>query len=595
MVESPNFGFLASYNKTFVELGAAAERYFAEDPNTCLVKLRQFAELLAREWIYEGGLEPREKTESFSDLINRLHDNRVLGHIQNRDIFHRLRRIGNKATHEYTGTHEEALHQLKMARHLAVLFHQIISDTTFQPTPFIPPASPRKAQKPAVERELGRLKEQISRDKGALAAYKKLVEETDKKWQEAQNQAQKFASDSEEWRRFAQELEDEFQAKLAEKEIELDRSKLNTSKKKRDVTVLATRASRLAGQLTIDESDSLFITKTYSQDLGQTNHDRRKEIVKPGELIDQRFCLESEIASGGMGVVYRAHDQEFNDHCAVKLAFQSGDLIRKRFEREAKISYRLARKIPNVVGAIKWGNWKGIPFLVMALVEGAAPLNLRLGSLPQRLERLLQAAQILERVHEEGVIHRDIKPDNYLRDPNGGLYLSDFGIAKAAWIKDSGETKQHTLTRAEATLGTPAYMSPEQFSDPRTVDVRADVYALGIMLFEVLANVRPYDGSTYEIIKKQHLAEMTKCPSPSDYVKDLAPALVNLCLQSTALDKSQRLATVGGFTQSLKRSLDSLSPTPSATQGKKHKAELWKAYLRKDIPPLFGLKFNKGS
>lgn len=262
MSGSPNFGFLSSYNPKFVELGAAAERYFSEDPNTCLFKLRQLGELLAHTWICEGSLTPPQTHEKFVDLINRLFDEELLGRYEegyrNRTIYHRLRIVGNTATHEYTGSHSEALQQLKMARHLAILFHKTISDTTFKAGPFVPPSDPGKKAK-ALVAELARLKKILDGDKEALDSYKVLAEETKKKWQESEAQVKKFAADSEEWKTFAQELEDEFQEELKKKDEELAKAHSQKGKTQSDIDELVKKALDAAGQLQLDEVDTRYL------------------------------------------------------------------------------------------------------------------------------------------------------------------------------------------------------------------------------------------------------------------------------------------------------------------------------------------------
>jgi len=152
---SANFDFLGKHDAQLVRLGALAERYFKEDPNTCLIKLRQFGELLAQLTAAKAGLFSSSE-EQQTELLRRLKFERVLPDLA-ADLFHQIRIVGNRATHGQGGNHAEALTTLKLARELGVWFYRTFSDPRFSPGPFIPPPDPAAATKMLLD-ELERLR-----------------------------------------------------------------------------------------------------------------------------------------------------------------------------------------------------------------------------------------------------------------------------------------------------------------------------------------------------------------------------------------------------------------------------------------------------
>lgn len=190
---SPNFFFLAHHDPRLVVLGTQAERYFAEDPNTCLVKLRQFGEILAQRAAARLGLYASPE-DNQATLINRLRERGALD-VTTRQLFHDLRVAGNKATHEIRGDHREALHQLKMARELAVWFQRSFgNDRKFDPGPFVPPPDPAK-EDAALATELERLRAELARSKVDIEAVRAAAEEEAKKRLTAEERARKESED----------------------------------------------------------------------------------------------------------------------------------------------------------------------------------------------------------------------------------------------------------------------------------------------------------------------------------------------------------------------------------------------------------------
>ena len=276
--------------------------------------------------------------------------------------------------------------------------------------------------------------------------------------------------------------------------------------------------------------------------------------MDPGTKIVGRYTLEQPLGRGGMGTVFVARDARFGGRVAVKLAALNDDdggaVLRERFEREAWVGNRLG-KIEGFVRALDWGevgDGKHL-YLVMDLVPNARPLDLRTGSRRERLDRLRKVAGLVALAHEQGVVHRDLKPANVLQAEDGALWLADFGLAKVALADGIGFGKTGGITGTGAALGTPLFMSPEQFEDVKRADARADVYALGVMLYFLLTEKYPFGGSLSAILKKQRRVAqgLEPVPRPSAVEKDVPPELDALCADALVPDRRRRLARAADF------------------------------------------------
>jgi predicted Ser/Thr protein kinase len=200
--------------------------------------------------------------------------------------------------------------------------------------------------------------------------------------------------------------------------------------------------------------------------------------------------FESIIGTGGMGAVFKARQRSLNRTVAVKvLPREVGrqTAFADRFEREARALARLAH--PGIVSVFDSGEAGGFYFFVMEFVDGPNLRQLlRNGKLPppEALGMVAQICEALQYAHDQGVVHRDIKPENVLLDPKMKVRIADFGIAKLV-----GQHAGTFLTRADVVMGTPQYMAPEQVERPMSVDGRADIYALGVMFYEMLTGELP--------------------------------------------------------------------------------------------------------
>jgi len=234
--------------------------------------------------------------------------------------------------------------------------------------------------------------------------------------------------------------------------------------------------------------------------------------------VGDRYELEALIGKGGAGEVWRARHVALNSRVAIKflqMASAEKESAKRRFTTEAQVAAQL--KSPNAVQVFDFGiSDNGQPYLVMELLEGET-LGRRLersGRLvPAEAVRLLgQAARALHRAHQLGIVHRDFKPDNIVIYPDDEghdqVKVLDFGIAKLVGALDEpvdvGESGElSSFTRTGAVLGTPLYMAPEQIRDPAAVDLRADIWAFGVVAFECLAGRPPFKGSSFDQLFEQ--------------------------------------------------------------------------------------------
>ena len=243
-----------------------------------------------------------------------------------------------------------------------------------------------------------------------------------------------------------------------------------------------------------------------------------------------RYRIEGRIGEGGMGAVYRALDTELNRTVALKLVrpeLATNPQAMQRFKQELLLASRISHK--NILRIHDLGDWNGVKFISMAFVEGTdlAGLLDREGRLPQEraLRFTCQLAAALEAAHAEGVVHRDLKPQNILIDRGDNVYISDFGLAKSL------EAEISMGTRTGQILGTPRYMSPEQV-EAREVDSRSDLYSLGLMIYEMFTGEMPFRGESAMQLMYQRVAERPRDPRQANpEVPDYIANIILKCLE----------------------------------------------------------------
>src|SRR6266545_289430 len=284
-----------------------------------------------------------------------------------------------------------------------------------------------------------------------------------------------------------------------------------------------------------------------------------------GRTLDQKYYLESKLGVGGMGTVYRARRLLIGDMVAVKV-LQPDQVADpqavERFRREAQTAARL--KHPNVAAVYDFGvSREGLNYLVMELAEGESLRSLveRQGTLAETdaAEIIRQVCAALDEAHRQGVVHRDIKPENILvHATTAGLHVKvlDFGIAA---LRDVNAGR---LTRTGAVVGTPHYMSPEHCLGEE-LDGRSDIYSLGIVLFEMLTGVVPFDSPTPTAIVVKHVNEPP--PPPRTLNPKISPAVESVALRALEKRRDARPQTAGEMARELIAAAGSagmISPPP---------------------------------
>lgn len=261
-------------------------------------------------------------------------------------------------------------------------------------------------------------------------------------------------------------------------------------------------------------------------------------VLQPGQTFGNRYEIKSVLGVGGMGMVYKANDRELGETLAIKtlkpdmVAADSNAL--ERFKSEIKLARRIAHR--NVVRTYDLGEIGGVYYISMEYVEGKSLKDLirERGRLPASavLPIAKQLCRALEVSHEEGVIHRDIKPQNMVVQADGVLKVMDFGIARLATRpKESGHTE------AGMVVGTPEYMAPEQLMGDE-LDARADLYATGVVLYECLVGRVPITADTPIALIAKVLEEEPKAPRAVQ--PDVPPALSELVMWVLAKDREKR-------------------------------------------------------
>jgi serine/threonine-protein kinase len=268
-----------------------------------------------------------------------------------------------------------------------------------------------------------------------------------------------------------------------------------------------------------------------------------------------RYEVERVLGHGGMAVVFLAHDPDLKRKVAIKLLprqFVFSSEMRARFIHEAQIVAALRHQA--IVPIYDFGEFDEQPYLIMPFMPG--------GSLTRRIVEPMAVANVipiierlapaLDKAHAQGIIHRDLKPDNVLFDEDGFPYLADFGIARLA-----------EATQSMTVIGTPAYMSPEQVTGDKELDGRSDIYALGVIVFEMLTGRPPYEADTPAKLMFKHVHETV--PNILAVRSDLPPMCQDVIARAMAKAPQARFAKAVMLSQSLTQVLPGLKSQPVST------------------------------
>jgi eukaryotic-like serine/threonine-protein kinase len=283
-------------------------------------------------------------------------------------------------------------------------------------------------------------------------------------------------------------------------------------------------------------------------------------MIEPETIIDGRYRVLSRIGSGGMAEVYLAQDRLLGREVAVKLLhhrFAEDQEFVERFHREASSAAGLSH--PNVVGIFDRGEWNGTYYIAMEYVPGRSlkAMVRERGALDPTgaVEIVIQILRAARFAHQRGIIHRDLKPHNVILDDEGRAKVTDFGIARAG---------ASDMTLTGSIMGTAQYLSPEQ-AQGQAVSASSDLYAVGIVLYELLTGSVPFDGETaVTIALKQVSAE----PSPPSALNPaVSVALDAVVLRALAKDPAQRFLDAEQFIEALRHATRAPDSAPPGTDG----------------------------
>jgi serine/threonine-protein kinase len=271
-----------------------------------------------------------------------------------------------------------------------------------------------------------------------------------------------------------------------------------------------------------------------------------------GETIAGRYEVEELVGHGGMSSVYKARDALLERHVALKILheqYSNDEDFVERFKREARSVAQLQH--PNIVTVIDRGEEDGRQYIVFEYVDGENLKErvVRNGRLEVRdaLEIAVEVARGLAFAHEQGLVHRDVKPQNILLNGDGRAKVTDFGIARTVDVDG--------MTQTGTVLGTSNYIAPEQASGQR-VDVQSDVYALGAVLYELLAGEVPFPGESFVVVAMKHMHE--PAPSLLDVRGDVPLRVAAAVDRALEKDPEQRFPTMDAFAAELEACLAEL-------------------------------------
>jgi eukaryotic-like serine/threonine-protein kinase len=302
------------------------------------------------------------------------------------------------------------------------------------------------------------------------------------------------------------------------------------------------RSSPATAQTQLGSQTTMAIDAVPTQAGGETAR---------GTLFANRYEVLGTVGKGGMGVVYRARDQQLDEVVALKVVrsevMKEDPTLLDRFKQEIKLARRITHR--NILRTHDFGETAGTPYISMEYLEGVTLKDLLLskGALPLGvgLRIAKQMCQGLEAAHQQGVVHRDIKPQNILILPESGdLKIMDFGIARVSEMQAGASG----LTTAGTVMGTPDYIPPEQ-AQGNPADFRSDIYSLGVVLYEMFTGRMPFSGDTVMAVVLSHI--QTPPPPPHTINPKVPPDLEAIILRCLEKQPARRYQSVGEILKDL--------------------------------------------
>ena len=306
---------------------------------------------------------------------------------------------------------------------------------------------------------------------------------------------------------------------------------------------------------TLNPEDSQFCSKCgsvlemFQETLSYTPDEeaRADEAIhfKPGDIFDKRYRIIEEIGRGGMGRVYKAEDTELNITVALKIIrpkYSSHPVFIERFKKETLTARSISHD--NVIRIHDLGEAENIKYISMEYIKGQNLRDFIQASGSLSIETIVnisrQVCEALVAAHKKGILHQDLKPSNIMLDNSGQAYIMDFGLARSLFTEDA--SIKGTIT------GTPQYMSPEQV-EGKKLDKRSDVYALGVIMYEMVTGKLLFDADTREEILQKQVTETPKPPSKIN--PNVPPLLQHIILKSLEKDREKRYQSAAEITTDL--------------------------------------------
>ncbi|MFI5010438.1 MAG: protein kinase, partial [Solirubrobacterales bacterium] len=284
-------------------------------------------------------------------------------------------------------------------------------------------------------------------------------------------------------------------------------------------------------------------------------------MIEPETTVDGRYKVISRIGSGGMADVYLAEDQLLGRQVAVKVLqhrFAEDQEFVERFRREASSAAGLSH--PNVVAIFDRGEWDGTYYIAMEYLPGRSLKAIVREGGPMdpasAIEIVIQILRAAKFAHRRGIIHRDLKPHNVILDEEGRAKVTDFGIARAG---------ASDMTLTGSIMGTAQYLSPEQ-AQGKTVSETSDLYAVGIVLYELLTGRVPFDGDTAVSIALMQVS--AQAPRPSALNPAVGPALDAVVVRALAKNPADRYGDADEFIAALEQARAGTSPLSALADGR---------------------------